>query len=240
MPIASINPSTGETLRTFASLTDAEIERRLQLAADAFERHRRTSFAERSGWLARAAAILDAEKDRLGRIMTTEMGKTLKSARDEAAKCAWACRYYAENAERMLADEAVATGASASFVRYQPLGPVLAIMPWNFPLWQVFRFAAPALMAGNTGLLKHASNVPECALAIEDIFLRAGFPEGVFQTLLIASAPVARIVEDRSRKRRNRPDGVRTRAPADARRCGWTTPLPCARTVWRARRSRPG
>jgi succinate-semialdehyde dehydrogenase / glutarate-semialdehyde dehydrogenase len=196
MPIASVNPATGETLRTFAPLTDTEIERRLQLAATVFEHFRRTPFVERSRSMLRAAEILDSEKDRFGRIMTAEMGKTLKSARDEAAKCAWACRYYAEDAERMLADEPVKTAAASSFVRYQPIGPVLAVMPWNFPFWQVFRFAAPALMAGNTGLLKHASNVPECALAIEEILLRAGFPEGAFQTLLIGSGPVARIIED--------------------------------------------
>jgi succinate-semialdehyde dehydrogenase/glutarate-semialdehyde dehydrogenase len=144
----------------------------------------------------RAAEILDREKDRFGKLMTTEMGKPIKSARDEAAKCAWACRYYAENAERLLADERVETNASLSFIRYQPLGPVLAIMPWNFPFWQVFRFAAPALMAGNVGLLKHASNVPQCALAIEDIFHRAGFPDGAFQTLLISAGQAPRVLHD--------------------------------------------
>jgi succinate-semialdehyde dehydrogenase/glutarate-semialdehyde dehydrogenase len=145
----------------------------------------------------RAAEILESEKEAFGRIMVTEMGKTLKSAMDEAAKSAWGCRYYAENAERFLADEVVATTASRSYVTFQPIGPVLAIMPWNFPFWQVFRFAAPALMAGNVGLLKHASNVPQCALAIEDIFRRAGFPEGVFQTLLIETAQVKTVIEDR-------------------------------------------
>jgi succinate-semialdehyde dehydrogenase/glutarate-semialdehyde dehydrogenase len=145
----------------------------------------------------RAAEILESEKEAFGRIMVTEMGKTLKSAMEEAAKSAWGCRYYAENAERFLADEVVPTTASRSFVTFQPIGPVLAIMPWNFPFWQVFRFAAPALMAGNVGLLKHASNVPQCALAIEEIFRRAGFAEGVFQTLLIDTAQVKSVIEDR-------------------------------------------
>jgi succinate-semialdehyde dehydrogenase/glutarate-semialdehyde dehydrogenase len=144
----------------------------------------------------RAGDILDKEKAAFGRVMVTEMGKTLKSAVEEAAKSAWGCRYYAENAERFLTDEIVETNASRSFVTYQPIGPVLAVMPWNFPFWQVFRFAAPALMAGNVGLLKHASNVPQCALAIEDIFRRAGFPEGCFQTLLIDTSAVRGVIED--------------------------------------------
>ena len=147
--------------------------------------------------MARAAEILESEKEAFGRIMAAEMGKTLKSAMDEAAKSAWGCRYYAEHAERFLADEVVETTASRSFVTYQPIGPVLAVMPWNFPFWQVFRFAAPALMAGNVGLLKHASNVPQCALAIEEIFRRAGFAEGVFQTLLIETDQVKSVIEDR-------------------------------------------
>ena len=147
--------------------------------------------------LLRAAEILESEKEAFGKIMVTEMGKTLKSAADEAAKSAWGCRYYAENAERFLADEIVQTTASRSVVTFQPIGPVLAIMPWNFPFWQVFRFAAPAVMAGNVGLLKHASNVPQCALAIEEIFRRAGFAEGVFQTLLIETDQVKRVIEDR-------------------------------------------
>ena len=144
----------------------------------------------------RAAEILDTEKHELGRLMTMEMGKPIKAAIGEAEKCAWVCRYYAENAERHLADQVVETNARKSFVRFQPLGPVLAVMPWNFPFWQVFRFAAPALMAGNVGLLKHASNVPQCALAIEDLLLRSGFPEGVFQTLLIGSDLVERVLQD--------------------------------------------
>ncbi len=194
--IASINPATGETLRTFAPLTETEIEGRLARAAARYRTYRHTSLADRARWLASAAEILETERDRLGRIMTMEMGKPIGSARAEAAKCALACRYYAENGARFLADEPVEAGAGRSFVRYQPIGPVLAVMPWNFPFWQVFRFAAPALMAGNVGLLKHASNVPQCALAIEDIIRRAGFPEDAFQTLLIGSGQVARVLDD--------------------------------------------
>ena len=196
MAIATINPATGQVIKTFEPLTDAQIEVKLQKAADTFLSYRKVPFAERARKMLKAAAILDDEKDILGRMMTTEMGKTFRSAVDEAAKCAWVCRYYAENAERFLADEVVETTASRSYIRYQPLGAVLAVMPWNFPFWQVMRFAAPALMAGNVGLLKHASIVPQSALAIEDLFLRAGFPEGVFQTLLIGSQKVERILED--------------------------------------------
>jgi len=196
MPIATINPATGETLRTFTPLTDAQLEARLACAESAYVRHRRLPIAERSRMMFRAAEILEAEKEAFGRLMVTEMGKPLKAAVDEAVKSAWGCRYYAEHAERFLRDEVVETSASRSFVRYQPIGPVLAVMPWNFPFWQVFRFAAPALMAGNVGLLKHASNVPQCALAIEDIFRRAGFAEGVFQTLLIETEAVRRVIED--------------------------------------------
>jgi succinate-semialdehyde dehydrogenase/glutarate-semialdehyde dehydrogenase len=196
MPIATTNPATGETLQTFQPLTAAELETRLECAAQAYRRHRRTTFAERARVMLRAAEILEAEKDRFGRLMVTEMGKPLQAGRDEAAKSALGCRYYAENAERFMADEIVETSARRSLVKYQPIGPVLAVMPWNFPFWQVFRFAAPALMAGNVGLLKHASNVPQCALAIEEIFRRAGFPEGVFQTLLLETAQVRSVIED--------------------------------------------
>jgi succinate-semialdehyde dehydrogenase / glutarate-semialdehyde dehydrogenase len=197
MPIATINPATGETLRTFQPLTPEQLEARLQCAAEAYQRHRRTTFAERSRLMLKVADILEGEKEAFGRLMVTEMGKPLKAAVEEAAKSAWGCRYYAEHAERFLADEEVKTTASRSYVTWQPIGPVLAIMPWNFPFWQVFRFAAPALMAGNVGLLKHASNVPQCALAIEDIFRRAGFPEGVFQALLIETDRVRSVIEDR-------------------------------------------
>jgi len=194
--IASINPATGETLRTFEPLTDEQLDEKLESASQAFPEYRRNSFADRVGWMIRAAEILENEKTEFGRLMTLEMGKPIKAAVAEAAKCAIACLYYADNAERQLADIPVDTGASRSYVRYQPLGPVLAVMPWNFPFWQVFRFAAPALMAGNVGLLKHASNVPQCALAIEDILRRAGFPPNVFQTLLIGADRVRRVVED--------------------------------------------
>jgi succinate-semialdehyde dehydrogenase/glutarate-semialdehyde dehydrogenase len=196
MAIASINPSTGEVLKTFEPLTAAQIEAKLQLAADTFETFRKTTFAERAGMMNKAAAILENEKDALGKLMTLEMGKTLRSAVDEAVKCAWACRYYAENAERFLADELIETTASRSYVHYQPLGPILVVMPWNYPFWQVFRFIAPGLMAGNVGVLKHASNVPQCALKIEDIVRRAGFPEGAFQALLIGVKEVDGILND--------------------------------------------
>jgi succinate-semialdehyde dehydrogenase/glutarate-semialdehyde dehydrogenase len=197
MSIASINPANGEVLRTFEPLTAEQIDRRLQLADSAFRTHRQTSFSDRASKIVRAAEILEKEKDECAYLMTLEMGKPLKAAVAEALKCATGCRYYAENASKFLADEIVDTGAKRSFIRYLPIGPILAIMPWNFPFWQVFRFAAPALMAGNVGLLKHASNVPQCALKIEDILRRAGFAEGVFQTLLIGSGRVDGILNDR-------------------------------------------
>ena len=196
MAIATINPATGETIKSFEPLAENEIEEKLRRAAELFRAHRRTSFEERARKMTRAAEILEAEKGEFGRLMTVEMGKPFKAGVQEAEKCAWVCRYYAEWAARHLADEEIETNATRSFVRYQPLGAVLAVMPWNFPFWQVFRFAAPALMAGNVGLLKHASNVPQCALAIEDIFRRAGFPVGVFQTLLVGSDAVARLIDD--------------------------------------------
>ena len=194
--IATINPASGETVQIFAEVTAAELENRVSRADLAWRSYRRTSFGERARWLAAAAGILESERDRLGRIMTLEMGKPIAAARAEAAKCALACRYYVENGERLLADEPIDAGPGRSFIRYQPIGPVLAVMPWNFPFWQVFRFAAPALMAGNVGLLKHASNVPQCALAIEDVIRRAGFPPDVFQTLLIGSARVPALIDD--------------------------------------------
>jgi succinate-semialdehyde dehydrogenase/glutarate-semialdehyde dehydrogenase len=195
--IASVNPATCETLRTFEPLTDTQIDERIARADAAYRAYRGTSFADRARWLGAAGGILEAEKDRFGRIMTLEMGKPIAAARAEAVKCATACRFYADHGERLLADEPMDAGAGRSFIRYQPIGPVLAVMPWNFPFWQVFRFAAPALMAGNAGLLKHASNVPQCALAIEEIIRRAGFPDGIFQTLLIGSAQVRRVIDDR-------------------------------------------
>ena len=200
MAIATINPATGETVKTYDEMSAADVERCLAAAATAHERYRLTSFAERAGWMREAASILDTEQDQIAAMMTTEMGKTLVAARQEVAKCATACRYYAEHAEGFLADEpadAAAVGARNAYVRYQPLGPVLAIMPWNFPLWQAMRFAVPALMAGNVGLLKHASNVPQTALFMQDLFARAGFPAGTFQTLLVGSARVEAILRDR-------------------------------------------
>ncbi|HLL75952.1 MAG TPA: NAD-dependent succinate-semialdehyde dehydrogenase [Pyrinomonadaceae bacterium] len=196
MAIATVNPATGETLKEFAPLTADEIETKLARAAEAFASHRRTTFSERAGKMLRAAEILESRKEEFARLMTAEMGKPIRAAREEAAKCAWVCRYYAEAAEKFLADEEIESSATRSYVSFRPVGPVLAVMPWNFPFWQVFRFAAPALMAGNCGLLKHASNVPQCALAIEEIFRAAGFAEGVFQALLVGGEAVAPVIED--------------------------------------------
>jgi succinate-semialdehyde dehydrogenase/glutarate-semialdehyde dehydrogenase len=194
--ISTVNPATGEEVTTFEALTEEEIDQKIQRAADTFREYRKTSFAERSRMMLRAAEILDEEAEEFGRLMTSEMGKTLAAATAEAQKCARGCRYYAENAERFMADEEIELRGAKTYVRYEPLGPILAIMPWNFPFWQVFRHAAPALMAGNVILLKHASNVPQCALAIEDIIHRAGFPEGVLQTLLIGSGQVQSVIDD--------------------------------------------
>lgn len=196
MAIASVNPATGETLRSFEPLTADEIEQRLGRAAAAFERHRRADFKTRSALLRTAAELLEDEQREFARTITLEMGKPIRAARDEVAKCADACRFYAANAETLLKTVETQTSASRSYVRFDPIGPVLAIMPWNFPLWQVFRFAAPALMAGNVCLLKHAANVPQCALAIEQIFHRAGFEDGAFQTLLIEAGQTAAIIDD--------------------------------------------
>ena len=192
MPIATINPATGETVRTFDALSESDVAARLEQATRAFQQWRVTPVAQRARIVARAGEILENEKDRYGRLMTLEMGKPLKAAVEEAAKCALACRYYAEHASAFVAPKHV----DVDEVQYQPLGAVLAIMPWNFPFWQVIRFAAPALCAGNVGILKHASNVPQCALAIEDLFTSAGAPPGVFQTLLIGSDRVDAIIAD--------------------------------------------
>jgi succinate-semialdehyde dehydrogenase/glutarate-semialdehyde dehydrogenase len=194
--LASVDPSTGKTLRTFTPLTPEETDERLRCAQQAFAAWRRVPVSERARLLARAADLLEADRDAFARTMTQEMGKPIRAAVEEAVKSARGCRYYAEHGPSFLADEVVATEATRSFVRYQPLGPILAVMPWNFPFWQVFRFAAPALVAGNVGLLKHASNVPQCALAIEDVFRRAGAPNGVFQTLLIESRQVQGVIAD--------------------------------------------
>ena len=196
MAIATINPATGETLQTFPALSSAEIEQKLQLAVATFHAERKTPFSERAQRMRKAADILERDKDKFAHLMTLEMGKPYKAAVAEAVKCTTACRYYADNAEKILADEVIETGAKKSFIRYRPIGPILAVMPWNYPFWQVIRFAAPALMAGNVGLLKHASNVPQCAVAIEKLFLEAGFPAGAFQTLLIGSQQVDAILND--------------------------------------------
>ena len=196
MAIATINPATGEAVKKFDALTDVQVDAKISKAAKAFQSFRQTSFADRSRWMIRAAEILEAEKEATGRLMTLEMGKTLASAIAETEKCAGACRYYAEQAPAFIADEVIQTAAAKSYIHYQPIGIVLAVMPWNFPFWQVFRFVAPGLMAGNVGLLKHASNVPQCALKIEEILSHAGFPDGVFQTLLIGAAQVDRILND--------------------------------------------
>ncbi|MFF5982557.1 NADP-dependent succinic semialdehyde dehydrogenase [Streptomyces olindensis] len=202
MPIATVNPANGETLKTYEAMGEEEIERRLQLAEATFRTYRTTTFAERARLLHRAADLLEEDQQDIARVLTTEMGKPIQQARAEAAKCAKAMRWYADHAEELLADEEPAdadvkdSGASRVRVRYRPMGPVLAVMPWNFPLWQVVRFAAPALMAGNVGLLKHASNVPQTALYLEDLFHRAGFTEGCFQTLLIGSAAVDDVLRD--------------------------------------------
>jgi succinate-semialdehyde dehydrogenase / glutarate-semialdehyde dehydrogenase len=197
--IATTNPATGEVLKTFDEMTADQVEQRLAASVGAFDVLRRTTFEQRAGWMNAAAEILDAERDAVARMVTTEMGKPLAAARAEIAKCATGCRHFAAHAQEYLADQpadAKAVGASVAYVRYQPIGPVLAVMPWNFPLWQVVRFAAPALMAGNTGLLKHASNVPQTALFLDDLFRRAGFPAGSFQTLLIGADRVEPVLTD--------------------------------------------
>jgi succinate-semialdehyde dehydrogenase/glutarate-semialdehyde dehydrogenase len=196
MPFATTNPATGQIEKTFDTHTPAEVEALIQRAVVAFGEYRHTTFAERARHLITAAELLEGEVPDVARILTTEMGKTFASARGEVSKCALGLRWFAEHAEALLADEPIATGASRSYVHYQPIGPVLAIMPWNFPMWQVVRFAAPALMVGNVGLLKHASNVPQTALVLEDLFRRAGVPEGVFTNLFVESKDVAQIIED--------------------------------------------
>jgi succinate-semialdehyde dehydrogenase/glutarate-semialdehyde dehydrogenase len=192
MAIATTNPATGEVLQTFEPLSDQELEEKIARAQRVFETYRQTLLPQRSRWLTNVSERLLDRKQDYGSLITLEMGKTLTSAVAEIEKSAWVCRYYAEQGAEFLADQPVATEASLSAIRYQPLGILLAVMPWNFPFWQVLRCAAPALMAGNTLLLKHASNVPQCALAIQELFQQAGFPEGCFQTLLIGSERVAK------------------------------------------------
>ena len=196
MTLRSINPATGETMNSYEPFSPSKVDSALARAMLAFHHHRQTSIEERSARMYAAADVLEAGKQKWGELLTAEVGKTLKSSIGEVEKCALACRHYASHAAAYLADEPMASAAARSYVRHLPLGPVLAVMPWNFPFWQVFRFAAPALMAGNVGLLKHASNVPACALAIEEIFRLAGFEEGVFQTLLIGSDAVEGVLAD--------------------------------------------
>jgi succinate-semialdehyde dehydrogenase/glutarate-semialdehyde dehydrogenase len=196
MAIASVNPATGETIRTFEALDDAAIDAALARSVTAFHVNRSRGFQERASRMNRAAEILEEQQNELGRLITIEMGKPIKAAVAEVVKCANNCRYYAEHAQSYLADEAVKTEAKETFIRYEPMGTILAVMPWNFPFWQVFRFAAPALMAGNVAVLKHASNVPQCALAIEEVFRDAGFTGYEFQTLLIGSGQIERVIAD--------------------------------------------
>jgi len=196
MPIETVNPTTGETIKTYEEMPHNEVAAIIEAAHTTFLEHRRTTFSSRSRLMKKAAGVLRDRLEEYAQLMALEMGKTLAEGRAEAEKCAWVCDYYADHAEEFLAPENVETDATRSFVTFQPIGVVLAVMPWNFPFWQVFRFAAPALMAGNTGVLKHASNVPGCALAIEDVFRRAGFPEHAFRTLLIGGPRVAEVIEN--------------------------------------------
>ena len=218
--IQSLNPATGKLLRSFDALTPDAINAKLAIAAHAAKTYPSESLDQRIFWMRRLAAILEADLDDLAALMTAEMGKTLTAARQEVAKCATACRYYAENAARILAPEHIATSNAQSYVRYDPIGVVLAVMPWNFPLWHVFRFAAPALMAGNVALLKHASNVPQCALEIEALIRRAGFPRGSFQTLLIEARQVEGLLSD-SRVAAVTVTGSEAAGRAIAAQAGW-------------------
>src|SRR5476649_1399913 len=195
MAIASVNPANGETVKTYREMTPDETAAAVAEAHETWQSWRAVPFAERARLMRRASAILRGRKDELAKLMATEMGKPIRQGVAEAEKCAMACDYYADNSQAILAPQAIATEATKSYVAFEPLGVVLAVMPWNFPLWQVYRFAAPALMAGNVGVLKHASNVPGCALAIESMFVEAGFPKGAFRTLLIGSARVQGVIE---------------------------------------------
>ena len=195
MSITSVNPATGEAIRTYPEMTPAQAAAVVVEAHEAWRAWRHTSFAQRATCLKRTAALLRERKHELARLIAIEMGKPLKQGVSEVEKCAWGCDYYAESAETQLAPDVIKTDFAASYVAFEPIGVVLAVMPWNFPLWQVYRFAAPALMAGNVGLLKHASNVPGCALVIEEIFIAAGVPAGVFRTLMIGSAQVKAVIE---------------------------------------------
>jgi succinate-semialdehyde dehydrogenase / glutarate-semialdehyde dehydrogenase len=196
MNIQSINPATGEVLENFQEMSTSEIDGILEAAETTFREWRKRPFVERTKRMRQAAALLRAGKEKYARTMALEMGKPIVQGEAEVEKCAWACDYYAEHAEAFLAEQPRETDASRSYIRFDPLGPVLAIMPWNFPFWQVFRFAAPALMAGNAGILKHASNVPRCALQIEEVFRESGFPENLFRAVLVGSGKVAGIIAD--------------------------------------------
>lgn len=196
MAIATINPTTGQILQTYSPMTGEMVAEIVDRSQTAFEQYRTTDLTQRSAWLHQMAEILETERSHWGKLITLEMGKTLKSAIAEVEKSALVCRYYATHAHKFLEDYAIATDAQSSFLRYQPLGIILAVMPWNFPFWQVLRFAAPNLMVGNVGLLKHASNVPQCALAIQEIIERSGFPQGVFQTLLVEGSQVLPLLDD--------------------------------------------
>ena len=196
MAIQSVNPATNEVVRSFESLSEEEVQAKLATAHEAFVAYARVPLSHRELCMRKLAQLLDAEAEELGALITQEMGKPIAAARAEVLKCATGCRYYADHAARILAPEPIDVGGNEAYVRWDPLGIILAVMPWNFPFWQVFRFLAPALMAGNVGLLKHASNVPECALAIEELVRRAGFPSGTFQTLLIEASQVEMVLAD--------------------------------------------
>ena len=196
--LQSINPANEELIHQYAEMSDAVVSEILDKTNSAYHEWKLTSFNHRSGLMKNAAKILRDRKDELARLMTLEMGKPILQSKAEVEKCAWVCDYYAENAEKFLANEIVKTEFSKSYISYQPLGVILAVMPWNFPFWQVFRFAAPTLMAGNAGILKHASNVMGCALAIEEIFVKAGFPENVFRTLVISSKKVEAVIRNKN------------------------------------------
>jgi len=218
--IQSLNPATGKLLRSFEPLTPEALDSKLSLAAAIARTYPKEPLEQRMFWMRRLSILLETDAEELAILMTTEMGKTLVSARQEVAKCAVCCRFYAENAARILAPEPIETEYEQSFVRWEPLGVILAVMPWNFPLWQVMRFLAPALMAGNVGLLKHASNVPQCALAIESLVRRAGFPRGAFQSLLIESRQVEDVLAD-SRVAAVTVTGSEAAGRAVAAQAGW-------------------
>ncbi|MCU0413560.1 MAG: NAD-dependent succinate-semialdehyde dehydrogenase [Ignavibacteriaceae bacterium] len=194
--LQSINPANLQIIKTYPRMLPSEVNEIIDLTNNAFKKWKQTSFIDRSRLMMNASNILRVKKEEYSKLMTLEMGKPIAQSRAEVEKCAWVCEYYAENAEKFLGDELISTDASKSFVSFQPLGIVLAVMPWNFPFWQVFRFAAPGLMAGNAGILKHASNVSGCALAIEEVFREAGFPENLFSTILVPSSQMEEVIKN--------------------------------------------